>query len=416
LNRLLEDINRQFGFIDLFSGAGGMSTGFLRHGAFRPLFAVDVQAGKPSSGHGSLECNATYEANIGIPVREADLSMYEPEELLNDARIRTGELDVLISCAPCTGFSRTLGRNHLEDDPRNHLVERTGYFVECLRPKILIMENVRELVHGNFSIHAENLRRHLNRIGYSFHASVHVLTEFGLPQTRERAIIIATRDGLPIHTLGELWQGHCVPRAATTVRHAISHLPAVSAGQVHPSDPMHVSPSFSREDSLGRLKAIPHDGGSWADILGLPEADRLLTPRMKQYAEQGDMGSHPDVYGRLWWDRPCVTIKRECSHVGNGRYSHPVQDRLCTVRELALLNGFPKNYVFKGSLSNRYRQIGDAVPPLVSFQIAHLCNWMLTGEKPSLSDALLEGTSVEGVEVMRAPIRRELFPEAGCTA
>ena len=81
-------------------------------------------------------------------------------------------------------------------------------------------------------------------------------------------------------------------------------------------------------------------------------------------------GSFPDVYGRLAWDRPAPTVTRECSHPGNGRYSHPEQDRLLTVREMALLQGFPADYQFLGSLSFKYRQIGDAVPPMVAEQIA----------------------------------------------
>ncbi len=100
---------------------------------------------------------------------------------------------------------------------------------------------------------------------------------------------------------------------------------------------------------------------------------------MARRAASGDLGSHPDIYGRLWWDRPAVTIKRECSHVGNGRYAHPEQDRLCTVREMSLLQGFPRDYQFTGTLANMYRHIGDAVPPLISYQLAALCRWILTG-------------------------------------
>ena len=95
----------------------------------------------------------------------------------------------------------------------------------------------------------------------------------------------------------------------------------------------------------------------------------------------------------MWWDRPAPTIKRECAHIGNGRYSHPEQDRQLTVRETAILQGFPRDYVFRASgLSNMYRHIGDAVPPLISHQLAALCEWMLTGERPDLESVLLPGT------------------------
>lgn len=397
-------------FVDLFSGAGGMSFGFKSHPAFRPLFAVDAQVGKPSSGMGALGCNASYEANIGIPVREADLSVYPPRELMRETGLKSGELDVLISCAPCTGFSRTNSKNHGRDDRRNGLVERTGEFVGALRPKVLVMENARELIRGNFSHHYENLRTSLEAMGYSVYGGIHTLTEFGLPQVRERALVIATRDHATIRTLGDLWGGMVPTSESVTVRHAIAHLPAIAAGEIDPVDPLHRSPGFSAPESLARMRAIPHDGGSWLDLLKRPGGRRLMTPSMAKLVAARDFGSHPDKYGRLWWDRPCVTVKRECSHVGNGRYAHPEQDRLCTVRELALLTGFPAEYKLLGSLSNRYRHIGDAVPPLVSFQLAHVCHWMLTGKRPRRGEWCLPGTSLRPEDVIERSVTQTTMP------
>jgi DNA (cytosine-5)-methyltransferase 1 len=386
--------------MDLFSGAGGMSCGFLAHGAFKPILAVDAQKGKPSSGERTLECNKTYERNIGIPVHEADLRSVEPDLLLGLSGLKMAQLDVLLACAPCTGFTRTLGRNHLEDDPRNNLVQRVGFIVEVLRPAVVIMENARELIRGNFSHHCHRLIEHLASLRYNVCAEVHMLSDFGLPQIRERALIFAARDQGQALSLKDLWRGYEVSAKSLSVRNAIGSLPPVRAGEVHPSDPMHVSPRFHSAETLARLRALPKDGGSWVDLLGHPDVDRLLVPSMRRYAEKGDFGSHPDVYGRLWWDRPCVTIKRECAHVGNGRYSHPDQDRLCTLRELAILNGFPRNYVFEGSsLSNKYRHVGDAVPPLISYQLAHLTHWTLTGKRPKPKDCILPNTSLTPADI-----------------
>jgi DNA (cytosine-5)-methyltransferase 1 len=390
----------QFTFVDLFSGAGGMSYGFRSHPAFRPIFAVDAQIGKPSSRAGTLDCNASYEANIGIRVREADLAVYEPRELMREAGLKRGELDVLISCAPCTGFSRNVNKNHSEDDYRNGLVGRTREFVDALRPAVLVMENARELIRGNFSTHYERLRDALELMGYSVSGGVHMLTAFGLPQARERALVVAVRDRGRIRTLTDLWEGAAPARDSITVRRAIGHLLPVMAGVTHPDDPLHRSPGFSNALSLERMRAIPHDGGSWRDLIRRHDANRLLAGSMKRLIAMDKLGSHPDKYGRLWWDRPSVTIKRECGHVGNGRYAHPEQDRLCTVRELALLNGFPATYQLLGSMSNRYRHIGDAVPPLISYQIAHACNWILTGKKPRRGEWCLPGTSLRPADVL----------------
>lgn len=391
-----------FKVADLFSGAGGASYGFRAHDRFQVVFAADRQVGKPCNGVGTLECNRTYAENMGLQPKEVDLAEYEPREMLRDAGLKPGELDVLISCAPCTGFSRTLRKNHLEDDPRNLLVERTGLFVEVLRPKLLVMENARELIRGNFAYHSDELRQHLQAIGYSFLGEVHMLTDFGLPQSRERAIIVARSDGHPVKSMHDLWQGYTVRPEALTVRRAIGNLPAVAAGEAHPRDPMHVSPRFGRDTTWRRLKAIPHNGGSWADLIGRPDADELLIPSMRRAIARGDFGSHPDVYGRMSWDKPAVTIKRECAHVGNGRYAHPEQDRMFTVREMAILQGFPREYRFiAGAASNMYRHIGDAVPPLISYQLAQLCCWMLTGRKPKIKECVLPGTSLIAADIRK---------------
>jgi DNA (cytosine-5)-methyltransferase 1 len=176
----------------------------------------------------------------------------------------------------------------------------------------------------------------------------------------------------------------------------------VPAGQPSDTDPLHVSPSLRAEVSGRRLAAVPHDGGSWVDLLGHPAGASLLTPAMARRVALGDFGSHPDIYGRLWWDRPAVTIKRECSHIGNGRYAHPEQDRLCTVREMAILQGFPRDYLFTGSLANMYRHIGDAVPPLISYQLAGLSQWILTGSRPDPANLILAGCQLSTGDLLRS--------------
>lgn len=352
--------------VDLFSGAGGMSTGFHRHGAFEIVGAVDLEKGKPGNGASagtSTMCNPTYHRNIGVEPWNQDIGLLDPKSLAQRLSLRRGALDVLISCAPCTGFSQKNAQNHLTDDPRNTLVAKTAAFVDVLRPRFLVMENVKELMIGVQRHHYEALTANLARLGYGMWAQVHDLSTLGLPQRRTRALLIAMRDGVPLPLPHP-------PGIVRTVRDAIGHLPPVAPGQAHSDDPMHVGPRFTPR-VLARIKAIPKDGGSWADVMNDPrlsdhDKHELLTPAMFRARP----GSFPDVYGRLWWDRPAVTITRECAHVGNGRYAHPEQDRLLTVREMALLQGFPFNYMFEGRLTARYNQIGDAVPPVISAQIA----------------------------------------------
>jgi DNA (cytosine-5)-methyltransferase 1 len=388
--------------VDLFSGAGGMSCGFSRHAGFGVVGAADAQLGKPSAAAGSLGCNASYAANIGLIPVDADLATSAPADVCDAMNIGARAPAVLTACPPCTGFSRTLASNHLRDDHRNGLVQRVSEYADLLRPDVVLVENARELVTGRFSGHLGALIKQLGRLGYRAAADTYFLTEFGLPQRRERAIIVAVRRPLPLRSLHQLWRGWRVDAKATHVRRAIWDLPPVAPGCRHPADPLHVSPAFRGAMNERRLAATPRDGGSWADLVHHADSSVLLTPAMAGRAARGDFGSHPDIYGRLWWDRPAVTIKRECGHVGNGRYAHPEQDRLCTVREMSLLQGFPGDYTFAGSVANMYRHVGDAVPPLISYQLARLCEWILTGVRPRPEELILPGCHLRPDDLIRA--------------
>lgn len=363
-----------------------MSCGFARHPRFRILAAADAEIGKPGSGRGTLQCNATYEANIGVRPRPIDLASIAPGRLRETLGIGAAEVSVLSVCPPCTGFSRANPSNHMEDDPRNSLVAKAARFATALSARIVVMENARELIRGNFSRHFASFRSHLERNGYEVSGEVHLLSRFGLPQLRERAIVIAAKAPLPLRTLDSLWEGFGVAEAGVTVRAAFAGISADADGR-------DAYPGFTSEIVRHRMSAIPRDGGSWIDLAGRPETEELLTEGMKRIIAERKFGSHPDIYGRMAWDRPAPTIKRECAHVGNGRYAHPEEDRLCSVREMAILQGFPNDFKFRGNaLANNYRHIGDAVPPLISHQLAHLCEAMLSGNRPKLSGTLLPGT------------------------
>lgn len=386
-----------------------MSYGFHAHPDFKIVGAVDRQNGKPSSGEGSLECNSTYETNIGIKPLDADIKLLKPSDLRKHLKktAKTVRVDVLISCAPCTGFSRTIRQNLVEDDARNSLVAKSADFVEEFMPSIFLMENVGELLKGKFTYHFDTLSDRLRSLGYEVTGTVHNLSDFGVPQSRKRALIVAVKKPRVARELEDLWDGFVVSDEAKTVRRAIGHLTKIDAGETHPDDPMHTSPRFG-DHTRERLRRLPHDGGDWPALVDQPGGWDYLIPSMERHAKQGKVGPYRDVYGRLWWDKPAVTIKRECAHTGNGRYAHPDQDRLCTVREMGILQGFPNDYSFSAnSLSNMYRHIGDAVPPLVSYQIAFLCRWILTGDKPAIEDVLMPGGHLMATDIVTAPTTQE---------
>ncbi|WP_440558476.1 DNA cytosine methyltransferase [Streptomyces sp. SCPE 10] len=182
-----------------------MSWGFHAHPQFRIAAAVDAQKSKPSRS--TLDCNDTYERNIGIRPLEFDLQQISATELYQAVR-KEGNFrspTVLLACPPCTGFTRTLPKNHSEDDPRNSLVGRVAEFAAALKPKVIILENARELIRGSFKSHSKKLEQKLHELGYSIHSQIYRLENMGLPQRRERAIIVAVAAGLPLRTLDDLW-------------------------------------------------------------------------------------------------------------------------------------------------------------------------------------------------------------------
>jgi DNA (cytosine-5)-methyltransferase 1 len=323
---------------------------------------------------------------MGFDPVAVDLGKVEPQALRKTLGIEDKKIFVLSACAPCTGFSRANPLNHIRNDHRNSLVVRSAHFATAMDVDILVMENARELLTGNFREHFEQVKDHLEANGYCVHASSHMLTQFGLPQIRERALLLAVKKNYNLHRLDELWEGLEPSPESITVRTALSRIRKSSSCQEK-------YPKFSDQNVANRLEAIPPNGGSWSDLIFHPEAETLLTDAMKKRVKANKLGSHPDVYGRMWWDKPAPTIKRECAHIGNGRYAHPEKHRLCSLREMATLQGFPNSFEFNGaSLSNNYRHIGDAVPPLISFQLAWVCNWILTGQKPSPDQWILSDT------------------------
>ena len=388
--------------VDLFSGAGGASLGFHSHPDFFILGAADKQKGKPSSKSGT-ECNKTYKCNIGIDPVDVDLGAIKPEELGRTLHVRPNELDVLISCSPCTGFSRTNAKNHVQDDPRNSLTQHTASFIEYFQPSFFFIENARELLQGNFSHHGFNLIRRAKEAGYVVHAAIHYLTEFGLPQIRERAIIIGTKLNIPQEclNLANAWGDYTPDIASLTVRNAIEAFPELDQGEKDKKDRFHSVPSMTRT-TIERLSRIPKNGGSWVDLLKVDDGFSYLIPSMIRTLQSNKLGSYPDIYGRMWWERPAPTIKRECSSPGNGRYCHPEQNRMCSVRELSYLQGFPSNFQFEAtSLSNMYRHIGDSVPPMISYQYAELFSRIIHSRAGSIEDLIMPNTFANHVSLAK---------------
>ncbi|WP_420942763.1 DNA cytosine methyltransferase [Archangium gephyra] len=339
--------------IDMFSGCGGMSAGFLSVNglvpAFRMVGSVDIDS----------IANRTYAQNIGIQPFNVDIGEMarRPKvfnETLGAARTDDTRPLVLIGCAPCQGFSSH--RNEAGSaDPRNSLFVDFARIATRLQPAAVIVENVPELLTDRYWPFVDRARELLVRAGYHVHVGVHNMAEFGVPQERFRALMLAMRRPFSPP------KGFLSRSEFRTVRQAIGGLPAVRAGERHPDDPMHYTAGH-KESTLATIRAVPKNGGNRPEDVG-PECLRRAKARSGRAA-------YEDVYGRLFWDKPAITVTAYARNPASGRYTHPEQDRGLSVREAALLQSFPTNYNFEGSLDERFRQIGNAVPPAFAAYLA----------------------------------------------
>jgi len=328
--------------IDLFAGAGGLSTG-LRVAGFDVRGAVELD---PTSA-------ATYRANhpsTHVVVR--DIRSITGPWLLREVGLERGELDLLTGCPPCQGFSslRTRRRATRSGDPRNDLVQEVLRLIRSIRPRAVVLENVPGLAQNpRFSL----LRSGLTRSGYSHDFTVVDATRYGVPQRRKRLVLLALRGQRPVPV------DWAAPTGIVfrTVRDTIAQLPPAGGS----GDPLHDAPERRSRNVLARIQATPKDGGSRRDV---PEEFALDC----HLASDG----YSDVYGRMAWDSPSPTITSGCHNPSKGRFLHPQEDRAITLREAALLQTFPPSYQFDLSRGKEHvaRQIGNAFPPRLIEPIA----------------------------------------------
>lgn len=339
--------------IDLFAGAGGMTLGFTDPdfcGGFDPILAVDNDAA----------ATKTHERNFKSRAICGNIEVW----LENTREVPAA--DVVIGGPPCQGFS--LLNKQRQGDARRALWEPFLDVVERSGARVFVMENVSELLRSDEFL---AIRRRAIRMGFEVSADILNTADYGAPQTRKRTIILGTKDirhpcfpPPPTHSKFSAEQG--LPRWRT-VRDAIGDLPLKPIGTEIGSNRSPLDLHFGRSPtpkSLKRYRAVPPGGNRFDLQRNAPQ----LTPDCWLNKPSGST----DLFGRLWWDRPAVTIRTEFFKPEKGRYLHPVAHRPITHREAARLMGFPDEFVFVGSKIEIARQIGNAVPPPLAGAIAKI--------------------------------------------
>lgn len=324
--------------VDLFCGAGGLSHGLIQAG-------VKVRAGVDFDE----ACRYPYEANHdGVEFHQADVASLSASTIsrwFGDAKVR-----VLAGCAPCQPFSTYALRyqkvDKAEEDQRWSLLNHFGRLVRELLPDIVTMENVPAVTkHAVF----RNFKTTLEDLGYSVWVSVIDCAEYGLPQRRSRTVLLASRHG-------DISLREPVASDARTVEDVLDALPPLVHGATDEHDRLHTA---SRLSALN-YQRIRHSrpGGSWRDW---PQ-ELVARCHTKKAGRK-----YLSVYGRMKYDEPAPTLTTQFYGFGSGRFGHPSQDRGLSLREGALLQGFPLDYAFvPDDQPVRFkalgRMIGNAVP------------------------------------------------------
>lgn len=300
--------------VDLFCGAGLFSYAFAREG-FELVFAVehDTAAAK------------TYALNLGNHVVVGDVRGLTPDTAC----------EVLIAGPPCQGFS-TLGKRD-PSDPRNNLSLEVARWADVLCPSVVVVENVEAFLTTKAW---KKLAGRLRRSGYIVSSMVLNSADYGVAQYRRRSFTFGVRSGTVVEP-----PRHSLP---TTVREAWTGLSPSPDGVNG-----HVAPRPS-ELALKRMSLIP-PGGDKRDILA--NAPDLAPPSWSLIRNEA-----VDVWGRMEWDRPANTLRTCFQNPSKGRYIHPEQDRVISLREAARLQSIPDEFKFEGKPTQIARQIGNGVP------------------------------------------------------
>ena len=367
--------------IDLFSGAGGLTTGFHLAG-FESLCAIELNS----------KALATYKYNY--PAAEtinADICKVDPSALRSSLGIRKEELTALIGGPPCQGFSRNIPAEYRYlDDSRNHLYRLFLEFVKEFRPLYVVLENVPEILKAYNGVIRNEITQQLELQGYKVNSGSLNSANYGIPQTRSRAFFLASLDKSlqfpePTH-FGDIRGDYRATKSCNqltflkpnissvvTVRDAIGDLPALEAGQeydqeVYPFPPETIYQAMIRNGSTKLTnhiaRALSAIQMSRARILSEGQDARDLPP------ELAPKKHYSGAYGRLYWSKPARTITRWVFHPGSGRFFHPNQNRTITIREAARLHSYPDSFHFLGTYTDMASQIGESVPPLLGKVIA----------------------------------------------
>lgn len=319
--------------VDLFCGAGGLTKGLAMAG-------INVKVGVDYDE----ACEFPYTYNNSAEFIEESVENINADVL--ETYLSKRSLRLLAGCAPCQTFS-TYNQKASRRDKRWWLLREFSRIVRELEPEFVTMENVPKLsehkVFKDFVKMLEEMRYHVD-------CKIVECKDYGIPQQRRRLVLLASKFG-PLKLVPPT-----VNEGPKTVKEAIGNLPPIKHGEMYLDDPLHQC-SLLSPLNLCRIKAS-RPGGTWRDWKKELVADCHKKKSGKTY---------PGVYGRMKWEEPSPTITTQFFGFGNGRFGHPEQNRAISLREGAILQSFPEDYIFAPPDEPIFKKtvgrlIGNAVP------------------------------------------------------
>lgn len=401
--------------IDLFCGAGGLSAGFVQEG-YDVALGIDFEPA-------AVE---TYAANFGEDrVEHADMLQFTPA----DVRKRVGsDIDVILGGPSCQPFS-THGRHNrwVVGDPRSDLWSRMHSYVEDLRPRAFVMENVPGMLYYAGGTFVESLVDAFRSLDYTLSFQIVLAADFNVPQLRRRLIVVGIEGNEPFvfpspPRLGgwrrdslDKWERQRIEKNLLphiTLKQALGTLPSAAAPgspaiytapaadgeyDAYMRTPWRKSPQ--RVQAAKRMTVHDHErvpiieevqllakyvppGGTWRDI-----PPHLLPERFRSMRRTDST----NLYGRMTWDRPAYTMTTQFQNITTGCFIHPDEDRPLTVREGARVQSFSDDFVFVGGVGAQIKLIGNAVPPLLARALARQLSAQLGGANGDKLDPLIVG-------------------------
>lgn len=337
---------RKYTFIDLFAGCGGLSLGFEMAG-FTSILAVDNWT----------DALTTYAYNRkNARTLCGNLATIDPYKIKEEYSI--SDVDVIIGGPPCQGFS--VAGKRIIDDERNKLYKSFVGFVDCFHPYAFVMENVPNILSIGNGMVRDSIIKDFENLGYKVSVQVVNASDYGVPQNRRRAVFVGLANGKEF----EFPKSYTMEKV--TSFDALSDLPegSLTDGAPYPSEPICEFQRYVRKDSMGiynheitihnektkEIIAMVPDGGNYKDLpIELQQTRKV----------------------HIAWTRLCSTKPSFTIDCGHNHHFHYKYNRVPTARESARLQSFPDRFIFLGNKGSQLRQIGNAVPPLMSKAISN---------------------------------------------